>query len=182
VNNEENTQTEAPAAEVVEEKVEESLFTQEQVDEIVKNRLSRQSKKHNEELSARDEALETVKTEFTTLEESMSVLKQAWSVKDRNNSALLAATKLGAVNPDQVVSLLGELPEDADVSETVASFLNENPHFKTPEPVAKPSQPAALGTQDKEVDISDEAISKMSSYELARNPELLHKILAKRGS
>ncbi len=182
MSNEDNTQAEAPIAEVVEEKVEENLFTQEQVDEIVKNRLSRQSKKYNDELSSREEALDTVKNEFTTLEESMSVLKQAWAVKDRNNSALLAATQLGAVNPEQVVSLLGELPEDADVSEVVNSFLSENPHFKTPEPVAKPSQPAALGTQDKEVDISDEAISKMSSYELARNPELLHKILAKRGS
>jgi hypothetical protein len=176
--------TEAVTAEEV--KAEDKTLSQAEVDRIVKDRLAREKAKYSdyadlkkaaEKLASIEEANKTDLQRATDEAENAKKELAAMRSDVHKQKVINAATKNGAIVPEQVASLL-DIPEDGDIDAVVETFLLENPHF-----VKKAnSVPSVAGNdiRSKPDTIDWDSIARMKPEDLAKNPELLAKVIAAR--
>ena len=172
-------------------------FNQAQLDNIIKSRLDAEKRKHEKELQAiRDKEAEVIKEkemkEAKTKQELEKIMQQRIAEKDTelsnlrgvikkeriDNSVLSVASKLNAINPQQVVDLIksgirltddnrieildnnnnirynssGEL---LTIEEKVKEFLDANPHFSKGSKSGTGSQSSIEGKTVKPFNIQD---------------------------
>lgn len=175
--------TEAVTAEEV--NAEDKTLSQAEVDRIVKDRLAREKAKYSdyaelkkaaEKLASIEEANKTDLQRATDEAENAKKELAAMRSDVHKQKVVLAATKNGAIVPEQVASLL-DIPEDGDIDAVVETFLLENPHF-----VKKATVPSVAGNdiRSKPDTIDWDSIARMKPEDLAKNPELLSKVIAAR--
>jgi hypothetical protein len=199
-------QNDVQVAEVKETKTDETkpstTFNQEDVDRIVKQRLEAEKTKHQRQLDEvkkqEEEALKAKqvqeaksKSELEKLmreriaEKDTEILnyKQAIKKERIDNSILSVASKMNAINPQQVVDLLkkdiklnddnrieildnnsniryNEKGELLTIEQRVKEFLDANPHFSQGSKSGTGSQSSIEGTTVKPFKISDLDMSK----------------------
>ena len=199
-------QNDVQVAEVKETKTDEpkpsTTFNQEDVDRIVKQRLEAEKSKHQRQIDEvkkqEEEALKAKqvqeaksKSELEKLmreriaEKDTEILnyKQAIKKERIDNSVLSVASKMNAINPQQVVDLLksdiklnddnrieildnnsniryNEKGELLTIEQRVKEFLDANPHFSQGSKSGTGSQSSIEGTTVKPFKISDLDMSK----------------------
>jgi len=196
-------ETETPLAE--ETKVEapkEQTFNQAQLDNIIKSRLEAEHKKHQRTLDEVKKAEQDVLKEKEVKEAKSKsdlekVMQQRIAEKDTeilkfkteikkeriDNSVLSVASKMNAINPQQVVDLLkteiklnddnrieildnntniryNEKGEPLTIEQRVKEFLDANPHFSQGSKSGTGSQSSIEGKTVKPFKISDLDMSK----------------------
>ena len=196
----ETPKQEEPKAEV--EKAKEQTFTQAQLDNIIKSRLEAEQRKHQRTLEdakkAEEDALKEKevkeaksKAELEKLmqerisEKNTEILKYKNEIKKEriDNSVLSVASKMNAINPQQVVDLLksdiklnddnrieildnnsniryNEKGELLTIEQRVKEFLDANPHFSQGSKSGSGSQSSIEGKTVKPFKISDLDMSK----------------------
>ena len=196
------TETQEEVKEEIKEQPKVSSFTQDQLDNIIKQRLEAEKRKHDkqlEEIKKKDE--ETLKekeikeakskSELEKLmqerisEKNTEILKYKNEIKKEriDNSVLSVASKMNAINPQQVVDLLkkdiklnddnrieildnnsniryNEKGELLTIEQRVKEFLDANPHFSQGSKSGTGSQSSIEGKTVKPFKISDLDLSK----------------------
>ena len=194
----ENKQEETPVV----EKAPEQTFTQAQLDNIIKSRLEAEKTKHQRQLDEQkkkdDELLkEKQLQDAKTKAEIEKLMKERIAEKDQellnmknmikkekiDNSVMSVASKMNAVNPQQIVELMKsniKLSDDnrieildkhnniryndkgelLTIEESVKEFLDTNPHFSKGSLSGVGSQSSIEGKTVKPFKISDLDISK----------------------
>ena len=197
-----NVQATTETKEEIKEQSKVSSFTQDQLDNIIKQRLEAEKRKHDkqlEEIKKQDEeALKEKeikeaksKSELEKLmqerisEKNTEILKYKNEIKKEriDNSVLSVASKMNAINPQQVVDLLkkdiklnddnrieildnnsniryNEKGELLTIEQRVKEFLDANPHFSQGSKSGTGSQSSIEGTTVKPFKISDLDMSK----------------------
>ena len=187
-----NVETTAPSQET-----KSMSFNQEQLDNIIKSRLDAEKRKHEKELSAikqqEQEALKEKEIrEAKSKQELEKLMQQRIAEKDQemfrlkseikkekiDNSVLSVASKLNAINPQQVVDLIKggiKLSDDnrieildnnnnirynskgelLTIEERVKEFLDANPHFSKGSKSGTGSQSSIEGKTVKPFNIQD---------------------------
>ena len=195
-------QTEAPKEEVKVETPKQQTFTQEQLDNIIKSRLEAEKTKHQrqiDEVKRQEEEIAKEKQvqEAKSKAELEKLMKQRISEKDTeilkykteikkeriDNSVLSVASKMNAINPQQVVDLLKseiKLTDDnrieildnnsnirynpkgelLTIEQRVKEFLDANPHFSQGSKSGTGSQSSVGGQTVKPFNIQDLDMSK----------------------
>ena len=195
-------QTEAPKEEVKVETPKQQTFTQEQLDNIIKSRLEAEKTKHQRQIDEvkrqEEEALKAKQVqEAKSKAELEKLMKQRISEKDTeilkykteikkeriDNSVLSVASKMNAINPQQVVDLLKseiKLTDDnrieildnnsnirynpkgelLTIEQRVKEFLDANPHFSQGSKSGTGSQSSVGGQTVKPFNIQDLDMSK----------------------
>ena len=204
---EQNVQATTEVKEEVKEQPKVNSFTQEQLDNIIKQRLEAEKRKHDkqlEEIKKQDqEALKEKeikeaksKAELEKLmqeriaEKNTEILKYKNEIKKEriDNSVLSVASKMNAINPQQVVDLLkrdiklnddnrieildnnsniryNEKGELLTIEQRVKEFLDANPHFSQGSKSGTGSQSSIEGKTVKPFNISDLDLSKPEDRE-----------------
>ena len=199
---EQNVQATTEVKEEVKEQPKLNSFTQEQLDNIIKQRLEAEKRKHDkqlEEIKKQDEeALKEKeikeaksKAELEKLmqeriaEKNTEILKYKNEIKKEriDNSVLSVASKMNAINPQQVVDLLkrdiklnddnrieildnnsniryNEKVELLTIEQRVKEFLDANPHFSQGSKSGTGSQSSIEGKTVKPFNIQDLDMSK----------------------
>ena len=199
---EQNVQATTEVKEEVKEQPKVNSFTQEQLDNIIKQRLEAEKRKHEkqlEEIKRQDEeALKEKeikeaksKAELEKLmqeriaEKNTEILKYKNEIKKEriDNSVLSVASKMNAINPQQVVDLLkrdiklnddnrieildnnsniryNEKGELLTIEQRVKEFLDANPHFSQGSKSGTGSQSSIEGKTVKPFNIQDLDMSK----------------------
>jgi len=199
---EQNVQATTEVKEEVKEQPKINSFTQEQLDNIIKQRLEAEKRKHDkqlEEIKRQDEeALKEKeikeaksKAELEKLmqeriaEKNTEILKYKNEIKKEriDNSVLSVASKMNAINPQQVVDLLkrdiklnddnrieildnnsniryNEKGELLTIEQRVKEFLDANPHFSQGSKSGTGSQSSIEGKTVKPFNIQDLDMSK----------------------
>ena len=199
---EQNVQATTEVKEEVKEQPKLNSFTQEQLDNIIKQRLEAEKRKHDkqlEEIKKQDqEALKEKeikeaksKAELEKLmqeriaEKNTEILKYKNEIKKEriDNSVLSVASKMNAINPQQVVDLLkrdiklnddnrieildnnsniryNEKGELLTIEQRVKEFLDANPHFSQGSKSGTGSQSSIEGKTVKPFNIQDLDMSK----------------------
>ena len=199
---EQNVQATTEVKEEVKEQPKVNSFTQEQLDNIIKQRLEAEKRKHDkqlEEIKRQDEeALKEKeikeaksKAELEKLmqeriaEKNTEILKYKNEIKKEriDNSVLSVASKMNAINPQQVVDLLkrdiklnddnrieildnnsniryNEKGELLTIEQRVKEFLDANPHFSQGSKSGTGSQSSIEGKTVKPFNIQDLDMSK----------------------
>ena len=199
---EQNVQATTEFKEEVKEQPKINSFTQEQLDNIIKQRLEAEKRKHDkqlEEIKRQDEeALKEKeikeaksKAELEKLmqeriaEKNTEILKYKNEIKKEriDNSVLSVASKMNAINPQQVVDLLkrdiklnddnrieildnnsniryNEKGELLTIEQRVKEFLDANPHFSQGSKSGTGSQSSIEGKTVKPFNIQDLDMSK----------------------
>ena len=199
---EQNVQATTEVKEEVKEQPKLNSFTQEQLDNIIKQRLEAEKRKHDkqlEEIKRQDEeALKEKeikeaksKAELEKLmqeriaEKNTEILKYKNEIKKEriDNSVLSVASKMNAINPQQVVDLLkrdiklnddnrieildnnsniryNEKGELLTIEQRVKEFLDANPHFSQGSKSGTGSQSSIEGKTVKPFNIQDLDMSK----------------------
>ena len=199
---EQNVQATTEVKEEVKEQPKKNSFTQEQLDNIIKQRLEAEKRKHDkqlEEIKRQDEeALKEKeikeaksKAELEKLmqeriaEKNTEILKYKNEIKKEriDNSVLSVASKMNAINPQQVVDLLkrdiklnddnrieildnnsniryNEKGELLTIEQRVKEFLDANPHFSQGSKSGTGSQSSIEGKPVKPFNIQDLDMSK----------------------
>ena len=199
---EQNVQATTEVKEEVKEQPKINSFTQEQLDNIIKQRLEAEKRKHDkqlEEIKRQDEeALKEKeikeaksKAELEKLmqeriaEKNTEILKYKNEIKKEriDNSVLSVASKMNAINPQQVVDLLkrdiklnddnrieildnnsniryNEKGELLTIEQRVKEFLDANPHFSQGSKSGTGSQSSVGGKTVKPFNIQDLDMSK----------------------
>ena len=194
----ENKQEETPVV----EKAPEQTFTQAQLDNIIKSRLEAEKTKHQRQLDEQkkkdDELLkEKQLQDAKTKAEIEKLMKERIAEKDQellnmknmikkekiDNSVMSVASKMNAVNPQQIVELMKnniKLSDDnrieildkhnniryndkgelLTIEESVKEFLDTNPHFSKGSLSGVGSQSRIEGKTVKPFKISDLDMSK----------------------
>ena len=184
------------------EKPKEHTFTQAQLDNIIKSRLDAEQKKHQRTLEdakkAEEDALKEKevkeaksKAELEKLmqerisEKNTEILKYKTEIKKEriDNSVLSVASKMNAINPQQVVDLLkadiklnddnrieildnnsniryNDKGELLTIEQRVKEFLDANPHFSQGSKSGTGSQSSIEGKTVKPFKIQDLDMSK----------------------
>ena len=197
-----NVQATTETKEEIKEQSKVSSFTQDQLDNIIKQRLEAEKRKHDkqlEEIKKQDEeALKEKeikeaksKSELEKLmqerisEKNTEILKYKNEIKKEriDNSVLSVASKMNAINPQQVVDLLkkdiklnddnrieildnnsniryNEKGELLTIEQRVKEFLDANPHFSQGSKSGTGSQSSIEGKTVKPFKISDLDLSK----------------------
>jgi len=197
-----NVQATTETKEEIKEQSKVSSFTQDQLDNIIKQRLEAEKRKHDkqlEEIKKHDEeALKEKeikeaksKSELEKLmqerisEKNTEILKYKNEIKKEriDNSVLSVASKMNAINPQQVVDLLksdiklnddnrieildnnsniryNEKGELLTIEQRVKEFLDANPHFSQGSKSGTGSQSSIEGKTVKPFKISDLDLSK----------------------
>jgi hypothetical protein len=187
-----NVETTAPSQET-----KSMTFNQEQLDNIIKSRLDAEKRKHEKELTAikqqEEEALKEKEIrEAKSKQELEKLMQQRIAEKDQemfrlkseikkekiDNSVLSVASKLNAINPQQVVDLIKggiKLSDDnrieildnnnnirynskgelLTIEERVKEFLDANPHFSKGSKSGTGSQSSIEGKTVKPFNIQD---------------------------
>jgi hypothetical protein len=187
-----NVETTAPSQET-----KSMSFNQEQLDNIIKSRLDAEKRKHEKELGAikqqEQEALKEKEIrEAKSKQELEKLMQQRIAEKDQemfrlkseikkekiDNSVLSVASKLNAINPQQVVDLIKggiKLSDDnrieildnnnnirynskgelLTIEERVKEFLDANPHFSKGSKSGTGSQSSIEGKTVKPFNIQD---------------------------
>ena len=187
-----NAETTAPSQET-----KSMSFNQEQLDNIIKSRLDAEKRKHEKELAAikqqEQEALKEKEIrEAKSKQELEKLMQQRIAEKDQemfklkseikkekiDNSVLSVASKLNAINPQQVVDLIKggiKLSDDnrieildnnnnirynskgelLTIEERVKEFLDANPHFSKGSKSGTGSQSSIEGKTVKPFNIQD---------------------------
>jgi len=187
-----NVETTAPSQET-----KSMSFNQEQLDNIIKSRLDAEKRKHEKELAAikqqEQEALKEKEIrEAKSKQELEKLMQQRIAEKDQemyklkseikkekiDNSVLSVASKLNAINPQQVVDLIKggiKLSDDnrieildnnnnirynskgelLTIEERVKEFLDANPHFSKGSKSGTGSQSSIEGKTVKPFNIQD---------------------------
>jgi hypothetical protein len=187
-----NVETTAPSQET-----KSMTFNQEQLDNIIKSRLDAEKRKHEKELAAikqqEQEALKEKEIrEAKSKQELEKLMQQRIAEKDQevfklkseikkekiDNSVLSVASKLNAINPQQVVDLIKggiKLSDDnrieildnnnnirynskgelLTIEERVKEFLDANPHFSKGSKSGTGSQSSIEGKTVKPFNIQD---------------------------
>lgn len=187
-----NVETTAPSQET-----KSMTFNQEQLDNIIKSRLDAEKRKHEKELGAikqqEQEALKEKEIrEAKSKQELEKLMQQRIAEKDQemfrlkseikkekiDNSVLSVASKLNAINPQQVVDLIKggiKLSDDnrieildnnnnirynskgelLTIEERVKEFLDANPHFSKGSKSGTGSQSSIEGKTVKPFNIQD---------------------------
>ena len=199
---EQNVQATTEVKEEVKEQPKINSFTQEQLDNIIKQRLEAEKRKHDkqlEEIKRQDEeALKEKeikeaksKAELEKLmqeriaEKNTEILKYKNEIKKEriDNSVLSVASKMNAINPQQVVDLLkrdiklnddnrieildnnsniryNEKGELLTIEQRVKEFLDANPHFSQGSKSGTGRQSSIEGKTVKPFNIQDLDMSK----------------------
>ena len=194
----ENKQEETPVV----EKAPEQTFTQAQLDNIIKSRLEAEKTKHQRQLDEQkkkdDELLkEKQLQDAKTKAEIEKLMKERIAEKDQellnmknmikkekiDNSVMSVASKMNAVNPQQIVELMKsniKLSDDnrieildkhnniryndkgelLTIEESVKEFLDANPHFSQGSKSGTGSQSSIEGKTVKPFNIQDLDMSK----------------------
>ena len=194
----ENKQEETPVV----EKAPEQTFTQAQLDNIIKSRLEAEKTKHQRQLDEQkkkdDELLkEKQLQDAKTKAEIEKLMKERIAEKDQellnmknmikkekiDNSVMSVASKMNAVNPQQIVELMKsniKLSDDnrieildkhnniryndkgelLTIEESVKEFLDANPHFSKGSLSGEGSQSSVEGKTVKPFNIQDLDMSK----------------------
>ena len=194
----ENKQEETPVV----EKAPEQTFTQAQLDNIIKSRLEAEKTKHQRQLDEQkkkdDELLkEKQLQDAKTKAEIEKLMKERIAEKDQellnmknmikkekiDNSVMSVASKMNAVNPQQIVELMknniklsddnrieildkhnniryNDTGELLTIEESVKEFLDTNPHFSKASLSGVGSQSSIEGKTVKPFKISDLDMSK----------------------
>ena len=194
----ENKQEETPVV----EKAPEQTFTQAQLDNIIKSRLEAEKTKHQRQLDEQkkkdDEVLkEKQLQDAKTKAEIEKLMKERIAEKDQelmnmknmikkekiDNSVMSVASKMNAVNPQQIVELMKsniKLSDDnrieildkhnniryndkgelLTIEESVKEFLDTNPHFSKGSLSGVGSQSSVEGKTVKPFNIQDLDMSK----------------------
>ena len=194
----ENKQEETPVV----EKAPEQTFTQAQLDNIIKSRLEAEKTKHQRQLDEQkkkdDELLkEKQLQDAKTKAEIEKLMKERIAEKDQelinmknmikkekiDNSVMSVASKMNAINPQQIVELMKnniKLSDDnrieildkhsniryndkgelLTIEESVKEFLDANPHFSQGSKSGVGSQSSIEGKTVKPFNISDLDMSK----------------------
>ena len=194
----ENKQEETPVV----EKAPEQTFTQAQLDNIIKSRLEAEKTKHQRQLDEQkkkdDELLkEKQLQDAKTKAEIEKLMKERIAEKDQeiinmknmikkekiDNSVMSVASKMNAVNPQQIVELMKnniKLSDDnrieildkhnniryndkgelLTIEESVKEFLDANPHFSKGSLSGVGSQSSVEGKSVKPFNIQDLDMSK----------------------
>ena len=194
----ENKQEETPVV----EKAPEQTFTQAQLDNIIKSRLEAEKTKHQRQLDEQkkkdDELLkEKQLQDAKTKAEIEKLMKERIAEKDQelmnmknmikkekiDNSVMSVASKMNAVNPQQIVELMKsniKLSDDnrieildkhnniryndkgelLTIEESVKEFLDANPHFSKGSLSGSGSQSSIEGKTVKPFNIQDLDMSK----------------------
>ena len=194
----ENKQEETPVV----EKAPEQTFTQAQLDNIIKSRLEAEKTKHQRQLDEQkkkdDELLkEKQLQDAKTKAEIEKLMKERIAEKDQeiinmknmikkekiDNSVMSVASKMNAVNPQQIVELMKnniKLSDDnrieildkhnniryndkgelLTIEESVKEFLDTNPHFSKGSLSGVGSQSSVEGKTVKPFNIQDLDMSK----------------------
>ena len=198
-----NQQTETTEnTEVKVEKAKEMTFTQEQLDNIIKSRLESEKAKHQRQLDevkkqeedvAKQKQIQDAKTKADLeklmqeriAEKNTEILKYKNEIKKEriDNSVLSVASKMNAINPQQVVDLLkrdiklnddnrieildnnsniryNEKGELLTIEQRVKEFLDANPHFSQGSKSGTGSQSSVGGQTVKPFNIQDLDMSK----------------------
>ena len=198
---EQPTETKQEETPVV-EKAPEQTFTQAQLDNIIKSRLEAEKTKHQRQLDEQkkkdDELLkEKQLQDAKTKAEIEKLMKERIAEKDQelvnmknmikkekiDNSAMSVASKMNAVNPQQIVELMKsniKLSDDnrieildkhnniryndkgelLTIEESVKEFLDANPHFSKGSLSGSGSQSSVEGKTVKPFNIQDLDMSK----------------------
>ena len=199
---EQNAQATTEVKEEVKEQPKVNSFTQDQLDNIIKQRLEAEKRKHDkqlEEIKKQDEDAfkekeikeAKSKSELEKLmqqrisEKDTEILKYKTEIKKEriDNSVLSVASKMNAINPQQVVDLLktdiklnddnrieildnnsniryNEKGEPLTIEQRVKEFLDANPHFSQGSKSGTGSQSSIEGKTVKPFKISDLDMSK----------------------
>ena len=197
----ENTETEKTETPVV-EKAEEKTYNQAQIDNMIKARLEQEKAKNQrmlDEQKKKDEELLKEKQiqEAKTKADIENLMKQRISEKDQeilnyknmikkekiDNSVMSVASRMNAVNPQQIVELMKsniKLSDDnrieildkhnniryndkgelLTIEESVKEFLDTNPHFSQGSKAGVGSQSSIEGKTVKPFNIQDLDMSK----------------------
>ena len=198
---EQNTEIKQEETPVV-EKAPEQTFTQAQLDNIIKSRLEAEKTKHQRQLDEQkkkdDELLkEKQLQDAKTKAEIEKLMKERIAEKDQellnmknmikkekiDNSVMSVASKMNAVNPQQIVELMKnniKLSDDnrievldkhnniryndkgelLTIEESVKEFLDTNPHFSKGSLSGSGSQSSVEGKTVKPFNIQDLDMSK----------------------
>ena len=196
------TQTTPEVKEEIKEQPQTQSFNQEQLDRIVKQRLEAEKRKHEKQLDDLKKQDEDVLKEKEVKEAKSKndlekVMQQRIAEKDTeilkfkteikkeriDNSVLSVASKMNAINPQQVVDLLkteiklnddnrieildnntniryNEKGEPLTIEQRVKEFLDANPHFSQGSKSGTGSQSSIEGKTVKPFKISDLDMSK----------------------
>ena len=214
---EQNVQATTEFKEEVKEQPKINSFTQEQLDNIIKQRLEAEKRKHDkqlEEIKKQDQEapkekeikeakskaeLEKLMQERIS-EKNTEILKYKTEIKKEriDNSVLSVASKMNAINPQQVVDLLkadiklnddnrieildnnsniryNDKGELLTIEQRVKEFLDANPHFSQGSKSGTGSQSSIEGKTVKPFNIQDldmskpEDRAKYSEYRKARD-------------
>ena len=199
---EQNVQATTEVKEEVKEQPKVNSFTQEQLDNIIKQRLEAEKRKHDKQLEEikkiDEEALKEKeikeaksKAELEKLmqerisEKNTEILKYKTEIKKEriDNSVLSVASKMNAINPQQVVDLLkadiklnddnrieildnnsniryNDKGELLTIEQRVKEFLDANPHFSQGSLAGSGSQQSIGGKTVKPFNIQDLDMSK----------------------
>ena len=194
----ENKQEETPVV----EKAQEQTFTQAQLDNIIKSRLEAEKSRHQRQLDeqkkkdeeiAKEKQLQDAKTkaEIEKLmkdriaEKDQEIINMKNMIKKEkiDNSVMSVASKMNAINPQQIVELMknniklsddnrieildkhaniryNEKGELLTIEESVKEFLDANPHFSQGSKSGVGSQSSIEGKTVKPFNISDLDMSK----------------------
>ena len=194
----ENKQEETPVV----EKAPEQTFTQAQLDNIIKSRLEAEKTKHQRQLDEQkkkdDELLKEKQLQDAKAKaEIEKLMKERIAEKDQelinmknmikkekiDNSVMSVASKMNAINPQQIVELMknniklsddnrieildkhaniryNEKGELLTIEESVKEFLDANPHFSQGSKSGVGSQSSIEGKTVKPFNISDLDMSK----------------------
>ena len=197
----ENTETEKTETPVV-EKAEEKTYNQAQIDNMIKARLEQEKAKNQrvlDEQKKKDEELLKEKQiqEAKTKADIENLMKQRIQEKDQeilnyknmmkkekvDNSVMAVASRMNAVNPQQIVELMKsniKLSDDnrievldkhsniryndkgelLTIEESVKEFLDANPHFSQGSKAGVGSQSSIEGKTVKPFNIQDLDMSK----------------------
>ena len=198
---EQPTETKQEETPVV-EKAPEQTFTQAQLDNIIKSRLEAEKSRHQRQLDeqkkkdeeiAKEKQLQDAKTkaEIEKLmkdriaEKDQEIINMKNMIKKEkiDNSVMSVASKMNAINPQQIVELMknniklsddnrieildkhaniryNEKGELLTIEESVKEFLDANPHFSQGSKSGVGSQSSIEGKTVKPFNISDLDMSK----------------------
>lgn len=177
----------APAAQT-----DEPRLTQSEVDRLVKDRLARERAKYAdyddlkskaEKLSEIEDAqkseLEKAREEAAKRSQELDDLRSRLRENTIRSAIDGAASRHGAVNPEQVRRLLDtqvEIDDDGnvvtDVDTVVAEFLSANPHLVSSKQVSIAPAPGVAQGKGRDIELTPEMLAEIDPKELAMNPEL----------
>jgi len=198
----ETQQTETPKEEVKVEETKQNTFTQEQLDNIIKSRLESEKAKQQKALEEQKKLVDEqekerqvkdaktkadlenlMKARIKEKDDEINRMKNMIKVEKVDNSVMSVASKMNAINPQQIVQLMKnsiKLTDDnrieildkhnntryndkgelLTIEESVKEFLDANPHFSQGSKSGVGSQSSVEGKTVKPFNIQELDMSK----------------------